>query len=94
MSDKRSSHPEQPGVSRRSFLHMVGAAGGAAAVYETMVALGMVREPLAWAGPLKLAAGSGNGRSVVILGAGVGGVAAARELRASRAPPVLVVNIR
>lgn len=83
MSDKRSSAPERPGVSRRSFLHMVGAAGGAAAVYETMVALGMVREPLAWAGPLKLAAGSGNGKSVVILGAGVGGVAAALELRAA-----------
>jgi monoamine oxidase len=77
MADEKSS---RPGVSRRSFLHMVGAAGGAAAVYETMVTLGMIKEPIAWAGPPKLAPGSGNGRKVVILGAGVGGVTAALDL--------------
>ncbi len=67
--------------TRRRFLHMVGLAGGSAAVYETMVALGMLRTPLAYAGPPKLPAGSGTGKSVVILGAGVGGMTAAYELR-------------
>lgn len=75
MADENSS---RPGVSRRSFLHMVGAAGGAAAVYETMVTLGMIKTPVAWAGPPKLP--SGQGQSVLILGAGVGGVTAALEL--------------
>ena len=79
MPDPKSPSP-QPGVSRRSFLHLVGAAGGAAAVYETMVTLGMIREPIAWAGPPKIAAGKGAGKKVVILGAGVGGVTAALEL--------------
>lgn len=78
MPDEKSPRPPQAGVSRRSFLHLVGAAGGAAAVYETMVTLGMIREPLAWAGPPKVP--SGRGRSVLILGAGVGGVTAALEL--------------
>ena len=67
--------------TRRKFLHMVGMAGGSAAVYETMVALGMLRTPLAYAGPPKLPAGSGAGKSVVILGAGVGGLTAGYELQ-------------
>lgn len=67
--------------TRRKFLHMVGVAGGSAAVYETMVALGMLRTPAAYAGPPKLPAGSGAGKSVVILGAGVGGMTAGYELQ-------------
>jgi monoamine oxidase len=60
---------------------MVGLAGGSAAVYETMVALGMLRTPEAYAGPPKLPAGIGAGKKVVILGAGVGGLTAALELQ-------------
>lgn len=72
--------PDQGGNwTRRKFLHMVGVAGGSAAVYETMVALGMLRTPLAYAGPPKLPAGSGAGKSVIILGAGVGGLTAGYE---------------
>src|SRR4051794_12430029 len=67
--------------TRRDFLQMVGLAGGSAAVYETMVALGMLRTPEAYAGPPKLPAGIGAGKKVVILGAGVGGLAAALELQ-------------
>jgi len=67
--------------TRRKFLQMVGIAGGSAAVYESMVALGMLRTPEAYAGPPKLPAGAGSGKSVVILGAGVGGLTAAYELR-------------
>lgn len=68
------------GMSRRSFLWMVGAAGGAAAVHDTMTAMGLLRGPEAWAGPVRLQAGLGQGKSVLILGAGVGGLTAAYEL--------------
>ena len=68
--------------TRREFLERVGAAGGAAAVYETMVALGMLRTPPAYAGaprPQRM----GGGKSVLILGAGIGGLTAACELVAA-----------
>lgn len=71
---------ESSSWSRREFLERVGAAGGAAAVYETMVALGMLRTPPAYAGvprPQKM----GGGKQVVILGAGIGGLTAAYELQ-------------
>jgi monoamine oxidase len=68
-------------LTRRKFLHLVGMAGGSAAVYESMVVLGLLRTPGAWAGPPKLPSGSGNGKSVVVLGAGVGGLTAAYELQ-------------
>jgi len=71
---------EKGGWTRRRFLEMVGRAGGAAAVYETMTALGLMRVPDAWAGPQRLAQGSGTGKTVLILGAGVGGLTAAYEL--------------
>ncbi|MFL6293527.1 MAG: FAD-dependent oxidoreductase [Thermoanaerobaculia bacterium] len=68
------------GWTRRSFLSLVGRVGGAAAVHETMTALGWMRMPEAWAGPPKLEKGSGRGRKVLILGAGIGGLTAAYEL--------------
>jgi monoamine oxidase len=67
-------------TSRRAFLAFAGKIGGAAAVYQTMVAMGMIPTPPAWAGPLQIAAGSGAGKNVVILGAGIAGMAAAYEL--------------
>jgi len=42
-----------------------------------MTALGLINLPEAWAGHLKLPPGSGAGRSVVILGAGIAGLTAA-----------------
>lgn len=68
------------GWSRRNFLELVGKAGGAAAVYETMTALGLINLPEAWAGPPALPPGSGAGKSVLILGAGIGGLTLAYEL--------------
>src|ERR1700687_6459305 len=71
---------ERSGWSRRESLERVGMAGGAAAVYETMVALGMLRTPPAYAGaprPQRL----GGGKSVLVLGAGIGGVTAALALQ-------------
>ncbi|HSS19474.1 MAG TPA: FAD-dependent oxidoreductase [Pyrinomonadaceae bacterium] len=71
---------QKKGVTRRRFLEQVGLAGGAAALYETMTALGLINLPEAWAGPPNLPQGSGKGKSVVILGAGIGGLTAAYEL--------------
>jgi monoamine oxidase len=67
-------------LTRRRFLEAVGLAGGSAAVYETMTALGLIHVPEAWAGPPQLPAGSGTGKKVIILGAGIGGLTAAYEL--------------
>ncbi|HEU4795533.1 MAG TPA: FAD-dependent oxidoreductase, partial [Pyrinomonadaceae bacterium] len=68
------------GLTRRRFLESVGLAGGSAAVYETMTALGLINLPEAWAGPPQLASGTGAGKKVIILGAGIGGLTAAYEL--------------
>jgi monoamine oxidase len=68
------------GMSRRRFLEMVGMAGGAAAVYETMTAMGLINIPHASAGPPRIPKVEGNGKKVLILGAGVGGLTAAYEL--------------
>jgi monoamine oxidase len=67
-------------LSRRRFLDMVGRAGGAAALYETMAALGLLAVPPAYAGPPALEPGGGKGTRVIILGAGIAGLVAAYEL--------------
>jgi len=69
-------------VSRRDFVQRVGAAGGYAAAYVTLQALGFLKPAQAFAaGPPDLAAArGGGGAKVVILGAGVAGMAAAYEL--------------
>ncbi len=67
-------------VSRRRFLELVGAAGGSTAVYRAASALGLMAAPgampLAELQPLQ-----GAKRKVLILGAGIGGLTAAYELR-------------
>jgi monoamine oxidase len=70
-------------ITRRSFLEGVGRAGGASAVYQAMAAIGLMAEPEPWTGPLDLPAGSGRGQTVLILGAGIAGLAAAYELTRS-----------
>ena len=67
-------------VTRRGFLNLVGRAGGATALYETMAAMGLLPVPTAYAGPPELPHGSGSGTHVVILGAGIAGMTAAYEL--------------
>ena len=67
------------GVSRRGFLHRIGAVGGYAAAYSAMVSLGLMPTP-ALAGPLQLPANLGSGKSVVVLGGGIAGLTAAYEL--------------
>ena len=66
--------------TRRTLLRSVGAAAGSAAVYRTMDALGLLGPGDAQAAALDLPPGSGKGGRVVILGAGVSGLAAAWEM--------------
>jgi monoamine oxidase len=68
-------------ISRRHFIHLAGRAGGTSAAYSSMVAMGLLPAPEAYAGPPLLAPGSGAGINVVILGAGIAGMTAAYELR-------------
>ncbi len=65
-------------ISRRGLIHRIGRVGGVAAAYRTMAAMGLLAVPAAYAGPPVLA--PGGGRRVVILGAGIAGMVAAREL--------------
>lgn len=67
-------------LTRRRFLEMVGAAGGAPAVYETMVALGMLAVPTAYAGPPDVSGKPAAGKNIAVLGAGVAGLTAALRL--------------
>ena len=67
-------------ISKRAFLQALGAAAGVGAVYRGMEALGLARSGAAHAAPPELPRGSGAGRSVAILGAGMAGMIAAHEL--------------
>ncbi len=67
------------GISRRLFLHRVGAAGGYGAAYSAMRVLGLTGAVAAAAGPA-LGADAGKGRKVVILGGGIAGLVCAYEL--------------
>ncbi len=75
-----SLSPEPTVWTRRRFLEMVGVVGGAAAVYETMVAMGVMRTPQAYAAPLPADPAIGAGKRVIVLGAGIGGLTAALRL--------------
>ena len=89
MSDKRNNDAHRfggntgrdvTGWTRRWFLSRIGEVGGAAALYESMAALGMVAIPPAWSGPPILRPGQGESSSVLILGAGIGGLTTAHIL--------------
>jgi monoamine oxidase len=68
-------------LSRRAFLERLGAVGGYSAVYLGMEAMGLLNAAPASAEPFALPSGSGRGRKMVILGAGIAGLVAAYELR-------------
>ena len=67
-------------VSRRQFIDLVGKYGGAGAAYSSMLAMGLLPMPEAYAGAPRLSPGSGKGTKVLILGAGIAGMVAAYEL--------------
>ena len=80
-------------VPRRTLIHLVGKAGGAAAAYHTMAAMGLLPVPEAYAGPPQLP--PGHGRRIVIIGAGIAGMVLAWELRkAGYAPTILEARSR
>ena len=80
-------------LTRRSLIHLVGKAGGAAAAYHTMAAMGLLAVPSAYAGPPVLP--PGRGRRVVIVGAGIAGMVLAYELRnAGYKPRILEARTR
>lgn len=67
-------------LTRRTFLNLVGTAGGATAIYQTSLAMGLMQDT----GPkarLELAQASRDGRRVAILGAGIAGLTVAYELQ-------------
>ena len=67
-------------MTKRKFLQSVGTAAGVGALYRTMNALGMLAGGEAYAASPNVPSGSGQGKRVVILGAGVSGMVAAWEL--------------
>jgi monoamine oxidase len=75
-------------LSRRSLIHLVGKAGGVAAAYHTMAAMGLLAVPPAYAGPPALP--PGRGRRVVIIGAGIAGMVLAYELRKAGYRPLIL----
>ncbi len=72
------------GMTRRELLTRIGLWGGTPAVYEAMVALGLLAEPSQAGQPGRPDPGSRTeteqGRSVVVVGSGVAGLTAAYEL--------------
>ena len=68
-------------LSRRDILMRVGMAGGAGATFAAMQLLGLTAATPVLAADFALPAGSGKGRSVVVLGAGISGLVAAYELQ-------------
>src|SRR5579871_2286283 len=75
-------------LSRRSLIHQVGKVGGVAAAYRTMAAMGLLPIPEAYAGPPELP--PGNGRRIVIIGAGIAGMVLAWELRKAGFEPLIL----
>jgi monoamine oxidase len=68
-------------ISRRNFLTQVGQAGGYSAAFATMQSLGLMPMKGVLAEPIAAAAGSGKDVKVVVLGAGIGGLVTAYELK-------------
>ncbi len=68
-------------ISRRNFLLKVGQAGGYGAAFATMQSLGLLPMQGVLAEPIRAESGAGKGVSVVVLGAGIGGLVSAYELK-------------
>jgi len=80
-------------LTRRALIHHVGRAGGVAAAYRTMAAMGLLPVPAAYAGPPALP--PGNGARIIVLGAGIAGLVLAWELgRAGYDVTVLEARMR
>ncbi len=67
-------------ISRRALVELVRRIAGTATAYSALNLMGLLPTPTAYAAPPQLAPGSGKGKRVVILGAGIAGLAAAYRL--------------
>ena len=68
-------------INRRRFINLVGRNGGAAALYGTLGAMGLVAPPIPYRDLTRLPRDSGRGVRIAVLGAGIAGMTAAYELR-------------
>jgi monoamine oxidase len=68
-------------ITRRSLLEQIGSVAGLGAAYMAMEALGLAIPTPVGAENFSLPSASGNGKSVVILGAGIAGLVSAYELQ-------------
>jgi monoamine oxidase len=68
-------------ATRREFLLGLAKAGGYAATFTMMQSMGLLASPTSEDGPPSMISGSGKGVKVLILGAGIAGMAAAWELK-------------
>lgn len=75
-------------LSRRALIHGIGAAGGVAAAYRTMAAMGLLAIPAAYAGPPALPPGAG--RRVIVVGAGIAGLVLGYELIEAGFDPLIL----
>jgi monoamine oxidase len=64
-------------ISRRTLFELIARLGGAATAYSALNMAGLLATPTAHAAPPALRPGSGNGKRVAILGAGIAGLTAA-----------------
>ena len=69
------------GIDRRRFFNLVGRNGGAAALYSTLHAMGIVAPPSPYRGLPRQPKDSGRGIRIAVLGAGIAGMSAAYELQ-------------
>jgi monoamine oxidase len=68
-------------LTRRALLEQIGRVGGVGAAYTAMEMLGLAVATPAGAEAFELPRSSGNGHSVVVLGAGIAGLVSAYELK-------------
>lgn len=64
-------------LSRRTLIELIGRIGGTAAATSALNLMGLLPTPTAYAAPPQLPSGSGIGKRVVVLGAGIAGMTAA-----------------
>jgi|FEC22Drversion2_1045045.scaffolds.fasta_scaffold00972_8 monoamine oxidase len=67
-------------LSRRTLIELIGRIGGTAAATSALNVMGLLPTPTAWAAPPQLPPGSGIGKRVIVLGAGIAGMTAAYRL--------------
>ncbi len=76
-----TSEKNTPPLTRRDLLAWIGKTAGASAMYDTMISMGLLAMPSAFAASNLNALPLGQGKTVLILGAGISGLMAAYELQ-------------